>query len=134
MELKASLTSPGSRPMSGYCPTSARWTASILISSMVRSARCWEKAIGLIVTVTGTATRISRPLTSGTWLILGRLSLGTSSPFVLHTLEMFEHWNGCYVADFKMLDEQQLTTSVFENGGPDRARPPLRAKRSSPKK
>jgi len=49
--------------------------------------------------------------------MLRRTSLGTSSPFVLHTLEMFEHWNGCYVADFKMLDEQQLTTSVFENGG-----------------
>jgi hypothetical protein len=66
--------------------------------------------------------------------MLRRTSSGTSSPFVLHTLEMFEHWNGCYVADFKMLDEQQLTTSVFENGGPDRARPLLRAKRSSPKK
>src|ERR1700732_2235088 len=132
MELKASLTSPESSPISGYCPTSARWTASILISSMVRSACCWEKAIGLIVTVT--VTRISRTRTSRTRLMLRRTSLGTSSPFVLHTLEMFDHWNGCYVADFKMLDEQQLTNSVFENGGPDRARSLLRAKRGSPKK
>src|SRR5579862_300829 len=39
-DLRASLTSPASRPMSGYCPTSARRTASVLISSMVRSACC----------------------------------------------------------------------------------------------
>src|ERR1039457_6709867 len=35
--------SPGSSPMSGYCPTSARRVASALISSIVRSACCCEK-------------------------------------------------------------------------------------------
>ncbi|MBZ5666199.1 MAG: DUF3017 domain-containing protein [Acidobacteriia bacterium] len=42
--MKASLTSSASSPISGYWPTSARWTASVLISSMVRSACCSEKA------------------------------------------------------------------------------------------
>src|ERR1700722_766859 len=43
-DLSASVTSAGSRPMSGYCPTSARWIASVLISSMVRSERCCARA------------------------------------------------------------------------------------------
>src|SRR5712692_8811553 len=37
IEAKASRTSPGSSPMSGYIPFSARWMASVLISSRVRS-------------------------------------------------------------------------------------------------
>src|ERR1700741_2665703 len=38
IEAKASFTSAGSRPISGYMPFSARWMASVLISSSVRSA------------------------------------------------------------------------------------------------
>src|SRR5580692_3138616 len=47
IDVKASSTSEGSRPIIGYMPFCARFTASTLISSMVRSAfSCANAGLG----------------------------------------------------------------------------------------